>query len=114
MKTIYVCKTCGNHIVDNDEKHRTRNKLCNKCKTPYKFVGIHFSINLDWLRQKVDALRWRTQAKEIAYFGRAKHALNLDYEAGKIKHAPTVDDIKARAKQMMYSDADYNKRKQLK
>ena len=35
---------CGYIIVDNPEKHQTRDKYCPNCKTPYRKAGIQWSL----------------------------------------------------------------------
>lgn len=71
------CPKCGRGFPDNSEKHRNREKYSPCCKVVYKTAGLHLSLNLDWLKEKLLAVQGKEHTRDIQLRGRAKHNVVL-------------------------------------
>jgi len=99
------CKNCGETIVDNPDKHRYRDKLCSHCRFVYRKSGLHFSVNLNWLRQKLSfSQNYRKNYKLMKYDGKARKQLILELHDKGIDRLPTKEEIDKKVRQWVEED----------
>jgi len=58
------CKNCQSVIIDNPKKHRYRDKFCPHCLQPYKIHWSNWKPNLQWVKQKLENILRKKEAKE--------------------------------------------------
>jgi transcription initiation factor TFIIIB Brf1 subunit/transcription initiation factor TFIIB len=94
---ILNCENCGSTIVDNEEKHKYRDKYCPQCGAVYKRSGFLWRINVGFQKLKDWAKSTRAKEKENALRGRAIHNLRMEIqrEEGAYRE-PTENEISAR------------------
>jgi len=94
---------CGDTIVDNPYKHSYRDKLCSHCGFVYKKSGLHFSVNLRWLQEKLSfSHNFKKNYKTIKYTGKARKQLTAElHDKGRL---PTEEEIEKKVKQWIEED----------